>query len=183
MLLLFILAVTITASLNDYWELLCLNSIFKAKPVEIETGSETETESEEVVAKPVTESKPSIPINNSLVNKLLMSFSLKKTLPALVGLNKDENEITCIHGLKAIAICLLFVSLKLIPMGRVPYSNRNKLTEFFNSPLSVFLRSSFLYEDVFFVISGFFAAYNMLKEIEKHGKILWTRRIFGRFLR
>jgi hypothetical protein len=166
MLFLFLLVVTITASLNDYWEAISTKS-FIGK-------SETSGEKKESSA---------IFLENSFVNKLMSSFSVKKTVPALFGFTTKENEFKCIHGLKALGIILLFISLKLIPMGRFPYSNRNRLTEFFNSPLSIFLRSSFLYEDLFLVISGFLASYHLLKELSDHGKILWTRRIFGRFLR
>lgn len=81
------------------------------------------------------------------------------------------------------SIVLLFVSLKLIPMGRVPYSNRNKLTEFFNSPLSVFLRSSFLYEDVFLLISGLLTSLSIMKDIATGGKAQWLKKILTRFLR
>lgn len=165
MVFLFLLGVTITASLNDYWEAICKNSFMSAKTDESKV-----------------ESSPIIP-ENTFTNKIMAAFSVKRTVPALFGFTSRDNEFKCIHGLKAIGIILLFMSLKLIPMGRFPYSNRNKLTEFFNSPLSIFLRSSFLYEDLFFVISGFLASYHLLKEISDHGKILWTRRIFGRFLR
>lgn len=120
---------------------------------------------------------------NSLLNRLLNCFSVKRNISVLIGLKSHENEVKCLHGLKAISILLLFISFKLIPMGRVPYSNRNKLTEFFNSPFSVFLRSSFLYEDVFLVISGTLATLSLLKNIESEGKSVWIKKIFQRFLR
>lgn len=53
---------------------------------------------------------------DSLPNKLLACFSLKRNLPSLVSTLESE-EIKCLHGLKAISIILLFLSLKLIPMG------------------------------------------------------------------
>lgn len=119
---------------------------------------------------------------DSLPNKLLACFSLKRNLPSLVSTLESE-EIKCLHGLKAISIILLFLSLKLIPMGRVPYTNRNKFTEFFNSPLSVFLRSSFLYEDVFLLIGGLLASLSVIKEISTSGKLVWFKKVFGRFLK
>jgi hypothetical protein len=100
-----------------------------------------------------------------------------------LSLNAEESDINCLHGLKAVSILLLFISFKLIPMGRVPYSNRNKLTEFFNSPFSVFLRSSFLYEDVFLVVSGVLASLSVSKELVEGGKFSWVKKILGRFLR
>lgn len=121
--------------------------------------------------------------SNSLRNQILKCFSVKRNISSLLGSGVNENEIKCLHGLKAVSILLLFASLKLISMGRVPYSNRNKLTEFFNSPLSVFLRSSFLYEDVFFVISGMLASLSLLKDVKSSQKAFWFKKIVKRFLR
>ena len=172
-----LLAATIASTFNDY----CsnrLSTMFTSKisqePKEEQTAEQT--------AEQVPEAEVIVP-EQSKFTKILMSFSVKKTIPMLFGFDEQQSDLNCLHGLKAIAIMLLFVSLKLIPMGRVPYSNRNKLTEFFNSPFSVFLRTSFLYEDIFLVVSGFLAAYNMLKELDTHGNILWFRRIAGKFLR
>lgn len=106
---------------------------------------------------------------------------MKRNISQLVSLN--DHEIKCLHGLKAISTLLLFASFKMITMGRVPYSNRNKLTEFFNSPFSVFLRSSFLYEDVFLVISGLLACLTLLKVAESGDKTLWLKKILKRFFR
>lgn len=167
------LGATIAATFNDYWGSR-LSTMFTSKINQEPTEDETTEQVQEAEVKAPEQSK---------FTKILMSFSAKRTIPTLFGFDGEQGDLSCLHGLKAIAIMLLFVSLKLIPMGRVPYSNRNKLTEFFNSPLSVFLRSSFLYEDIFLVISGFLAAYNMLKEFDTHGNILWFRRIVGKFLR
>lgn len=120
---------------------------------------------------------------DSFLNRLLSCFSIKRNAPTLFGLKPNDDDIKCLHGLKAVSIVLLFLSFKLITMGRVPYSNRNKLTEFFNSPFSVFLRSSFLYEDVFLTISGTLATLSLLKNIESAGKSLWLKKILQRFLR
>lgn len=121
--------------------------------------------------------------DNGLRNQILSCFSVKRNISSLFGLEENDTEIKCVHGLKAVSVLLLFISLKLISMGRVPYSNRNKLTEFFNSPLSVFLRSSFLYEDVFLLISGMLASLSLLKGVTSGIKAFWLKKILKRFLR
>lgn len=167
-LLVAIIAATILATLSDY-----LDSPLLSFLTSTANKSETEEKPVEVVHHK----------DNSLLNRLLNCFSIKRNAPVLFGLQDNANELKCLHGLKALSILLLFISFKLIPMGRVPYSNRNKLTEFFNSPLSVFLRSSFLYEDVFLVISGTLATLSLLKSLENAGKYLWLKKILQRFLR
>lgn len=37
--------------------------------------------------------------------------------------------------------------------------------------------------DTFLLTSGFLATYKMSEDVHKYGKILWFRRIIGRFLR
>ena len=68
-------------------------------------------------------------------------------------------------------------------MGYIPFSNRNEFTETFNSPFSIAVRVMYLYADVFLVVSGFLAAFHMMKEMAEKQKILWFRRMVGRYLR
>lgn len=167
-LLVAIIAATVLATLSDYLDSPALSFLTSAA-----NKDQTEEKPVEVVQQKY----------DSLLNRLLNCFSIKRNAAVLFGLKVNENEVKCLHGLKALSILLLFISFKLIPMGRVPYSNRNKLTEFFNSPFSVFLRSSFLYEDVFLVISGTLATLSLLKNVENTGKCVWLKKIFQRFLR
>lgn len=165
--LLTIVAASVVAALNDFRDSPLLASFLASKA---ENAEEAQPEAE----------KP----KDCWLNRVLSCFSVKRNFASLVGRNDSgEEEITCLHGLKALSILLLFVSFKLIPMGRVPYSNRNKLTEFFNSPLSVFLRSSFLYEDVFLVVSGVLASISVMKDITSDSKKLWLKKMLARFLR
>lgn len=78
---------------------------------------------------------------------------------------------------------LILLSIKLISIGHVPYTNRNRVTEFFNSPLSIFLRTSFLYEDVFLLISGTLAALSFYDDVNVISKFAVLKKIFVKALR
>ncbi|XP_070492786.1 nose resistant to fluoxetine protein 6-like isoform X2 [Chironomus tepperi] len=162
------ISATVLSTLNEYLDSPFMSTILNSKSKSIEENDEKKEESKNST--------------DPLPNKILSCFSLKRNLKALWD-DSNAEEIKCIHGLKSISIILLFISLRLIPMGRVPYTNRNKFTEFFNSPLTVFLRSSFLYEDVFLVISGLLSTLSIIKEISVKGKIVWLKKILGRYLR
>jgi hypothetical protein len=168
-----VVSATVLSTLNEYLDSPLFSAIVNAKPKQEQTPHEPDAKVDNKIFKSI----------DSLPNKILSCFSLKRNLPALWSVSNEEEEIKCLHGLKAVSIALLFISLKLIPMGRVPYTNRNKFTEFFNSPLSVFLRSSFLYEDVFLLISGLLASVSAIRDISSGGKIVWLKKLFGRFLR
>lgn len=162
------ISATVLSTLNEYLDTPFMTTILNSK-------TKTTDENDEKDVK-------IFKLNDGLLNKVLSCFSLKRNLKALWD-DSNDDEIKCLHGLKSISIFLLFISLRLIPMGRVPYTNRNKFTEFFNSPFTVFLRSSFLYEDVFLVISGFLSALSIIREISLGGKIVWLKKVLARYLR
>lgn len=163
----FIVIATIVATLNDYLDAPIFSFLTSSQ-----LNKNSEENTEETQPKKLTD---------GVFYKLLKCFSAKRNASSLI--NAKEDDVLCLHGLKAVSIMLLFLSFKLIPMGRVPYSNRNKLTEFFNSPFSVFLRSSFLYEDVFLVISGLLASLSISKDLTEGVKLSWIKKIIGRILR
>lgn len=56
-----------------------------------------------------------------------MSFSIKRTGLALFG--SCDDEIKCLHGIKAFGTIALFISLKVFLLARIPYTNRIYFTE------------------------------------------------------
>lgn len=113
-----------------------------------------------------------------------MAFSLKSTTPLLFRSDgSDEEQIGCIHGIKAIGSMLLFVAFRAVPLGRTPFDNRTELTDIFNSPLSMMVRALFLYTDLFLFISGLLCSYGVVKDIKSNGRIHLFRRIIGRIVR
>lgn len=126
---------------------------------------------------------PFLTNHDALWVKLLKCFSLKSNLPKIFGDESSSNEISCINGLKALSMILILLSIKLIAIGHVPYTNRNRVTEFFNSPLSIFLRTSFLYEDVFLLISGTLAALSFYDDVNVLSKFALVKKILVKALR
>lgn len=64
------------------------------------------------------------------INKILMAFSIKRTGRMLLeGDSDNPDEIESIHGIKSLATIALFFALKLIPLARVPFTNRIYFTE------------------------------------------------------
>lgn len=129
-------------------------------------------------------SVPFLTKRDALWVKVLSCFSVKSNLPKIFGAESShDNEISCINGLKALSMVLILLSIKLISIGHVPYTNRNRVTEFFNSPLSIFLRTSFLYEDVFLLISGTLAALSFYDDVNVLSKFAIVKKIIVKGLR
>ncbi|XP_058803532.1 uncharacterized protein LOC131671260 isoform X2 [Phymastichus coffea] len=120
----------------------------------------------------------------SYSERIIMSFSLKRTVKALFANNEaSSSDIGCIHGIRSLATIVLYAAHKLIPMSRMPYANRISLTEIANHPLSTILRTSLVYTDSFLLLSGVLTAYNMAKELESRGEIRWFCRLIARYVR
>lgn len=58
-----------------------------------------------------------------------MSFSLRRTIKALLKEATGGADITCIHGIRALATIILYVAHQLVAISRIPFSNRTFLTE------------------------------------------------------
>ncbi|XP_011692910.1 PREDICTED: uncharacterized protein LOC105452989 [Wasmannia auropunctata] len=115
--------------------------------------------------------------------RIIMSFSLRRTIKALLKEATDAADITCIYGIRALATIVLYVAHQLIIISRMPFSNRTSLTEIANSPASSILRVSLVYTDAFLLLSGVLTAYNMARELKTRGEIRWFCRFVARFIR
>ncbi|XP_032678634.1 uncharacterized protein LOC116847600 [Odontomachus brunneus] len=115
--------------------------------------------------------------------RIIMSFSLRRTIKALLKETTDATDITCIHGIRALTTITLYVAHQLITISRIPFSNRTSLTEIANSPASSILRVSLVYTDAFLLLSGVLTAYNMANELKTRGEIRWFCRFIARFIR
>lgn len=60
-----------------------------------------------------------------------MAFSIKRTGRALFNFEEDSsnNTFRCIDGLKGLATVPLFLSLKLLTFGHLPFTNKAQLTK------------------------------------------------------
>ncbi|GAB0098837.1 uncharacterized protein DMENIID0001_146410 [Sergentomyia squamirostris] len=170
----FILVIAALATMNDCWTQWRRAAIV----IEIVDGNDEEMKNSETEGIPLEETSTE-PLET--VNQVLMAFSMRQTLTDLVNLRDDE--IGCIHGLKAIASLAIFLIFKTLQIVRLPWSNRIVLTETLDNPATLPLRSPLLPMDLFLVLSGILVAYNTCRDFEVHGQMRWIRRILGRILR
>lgn len=61
--------------------------------------------------------------------RIIMSFSLRRTIKALLKEATDDTDITCIHGIRALAAIAVYATHKLLTVCQMPFSNRTFLTE------------------------------------------------------
>ncbi|XP_011298799.1 uncharacterized protein [Fopius arisanus] len=120
----------------------------------------------------------------SYSERIIMSFSLRRTLKSLTKpISLHSGEISCIHGIRALASIALYVGHKMIPTVGMPYTNRIVLTEIANNPVSSVLRVSLVYTDSFLLLSGVLSAFHMARESSTLGEIRWFCRFIARIIR
>lgn len=177
----FCIVCTVVATMSDYSKELKLDKLytilFKSKSKD--GSSENSKENDERILE-----NEKIQ-NSSGLNQVLMAFSLKSTSPLLFTTDdgSDEDQVGCIHGIKAIGTVLLFIALRAIPLGRLPFDNRNEMTDLFNQPISMLVRCMFLYTDLFLFLSGLLCSYGVVKDIKFNGKLFIVKRTIGRIVR
>lgn len=166
--------------MSDYSKELKLDKLyailFKSKPKD--TGENGEENDERIVENEKIR-------NSGALNQVLMAFSLKSTSPLLFNVDdgSDEDQVGCIHGIKAIGTVMLFLALRTISLGRMPFDNRNEMTDLFNRPISVVVRAMFLYTDLFLFLSGLLCSYGVVKDIKSNGRLFIIKRTVGRIVR
>lgn len=166
------------ATLSDYSKALKLDVLYKIL-VKAKSESDEAKENDEKIVEKETKVE-----QKGVINNVLMAFSLKNTFPLLFNIDgTDEEQIVCVHGIKALGTILLFAAFRMIPLGRIPFNNRNDMTDAFNEPYSIVLRALFLYTDLFLFLSGLLCSYGVVKDIKSNGKVSVVKRIFGRIVR
>ncbi|CAH2063670.1 unnamed protein product, partial [Iphiclides podalirius] len=109
---------------------------------------------------------------------LISAFSLYRTVGKLTA-PATSDEISCIHGVRAIATIALLVAHKFLPVAVMPYTNRVKISEVVSSPLWSWCRAGWMYTDCFLLLSGTLTAHRISKDSDSGA----LRRIISRYLR
>ncbi|GBP48272.1 Nose resistant to fluoxetine protein 6 [Eumeta japonica] len=108
---------------------------------------------------------------------ILSVFSLYQTLQKLVAPVANE-DIGCIHGLRALSTVALLAAHKFIPVAVMPYNNRLKITETVSAPWWSVFRAGWMYTDCFLLLSGTLSARRLAEDNDSA-----SRRFFNRYLR
>ncbi|KAK1137956.1 hypothetical protein K0M31_002448 [Melipona bicolor] len=115
--------------------------------------------------------------------RIIMSFSLRRTCRSLFREGSSGADITCIHGIRALNTIVLYIAHQVIIISRLPFANRIEFTEVANSPISSVIRTSIVYTDAFLLLSGVLTAFNMAREFTTRGEIRWFCRFIARYIR
>ncbi|KAK3104354.1 hypothetical protein FSP39_000152 [Pinctada imbricata] len=114
--------------------------------------------------------------NEGFKRQILKSFSLYKNVPSTLSFDREEGEVTCIHGIRVMSLALivlgnsfLYVSLPLT--GSPVSANLLDALDYLKMFTFQAVLSAPLATDTFFLISGCLVAKKFMERTEKAGKL------------
>lgn len=118
----------------------------------------------------------------SNIDEWLTAFSLSKNWKELVS-TKTSNDIASAHGIRFFNTMMLIISHKCMEIDFNPISNRIDVAMLSQSPVTVIVRGSYLYTDVFIMLSAMLISYSFIGRLQKNVKINITKEIAARYFR
>ncbi|KAB0798818.1 hypothetical protein PPYR_06698 [Photinus pyralis] len=101
----------------------------------------------------------------------LISFSFFTNGRKMFAISKNDDEISCLHGIRVISIMWIILGHWGLLFGRLPIRNLNFVLEFMNTPSSMILLGGQNAVDTFFLLSGLTLAYVFVKHSKKGTKL------------
>nr|XP_018902033.1 PREDICTED: nose resistant to fluoxetine protein 6-like [Bemisia tabaci] len=119
----------------------------------------------------------------STAAEYFISFSLKKNFNKLFSTSVSADDISSVHGIRALNALMLILCHKSMAMFYNPYVNRTAMSELIGKPWTAIIRAASLYTDPFIMLSGLLTSYVFFKQFEKNKSISVPKEISSRLLR
>lgn len=97
--------------------------------------------------------------------------------------NSSNDDIKSVHGIRFIAVLMIFISHKSFFVYFYPIANRTRIIAETFRGSTVPIRAGFLYTELFLMLSGFLASSSLLQKLEKNNRINIFKEYFDRYLR
>lgn len=96
---------------------------------------------------------------------------------------KASSDIASAHGVRFFNTVMLIISHKCMEIDFNPIPNRNEIALISQSPVTVVVRASYLYTDVFLMLSAMLISYSFIGRLQKNVKINVIKEIAARYFR
>lgn len=96
---------------------------------------------------------------------------------------KESNDIRSAHGIRLLMTIMLIISHKCMEVDFNPIPNRNEIALISQSPLTVLVRASYLYTDVFLMLSAMLVSYSFIGRLNRGQTINIAKEIAARYFR
>lgn len=96
---------------------------------------------------------------------------------------KESNDIRSAHGIRLLMTIMLIISHKCMEVDFNPIPNRNDIALISQSPTTVLVRASYLYTDVFLMLSAMLVSYSFIGRLNRGQTINIAKEIAARYFR
>ncbi|PSN33734.1 hypothetical protein C0J52_23712, partial [Blattella germanica] len=121
------------------------------------------------------------------IKRLILAFSVYRNIDKLNKKLPLEGDINCIHGIRSICTIGTYLAHRLVLVVYSRTSNRQAILELGGLKAGTIFRTSYLFPESFFILSGVLAAFNLSKELSKEKEtnfhFFWFKKCFTRWLR
>ncbi|XP_069696137.1 uncharacterized protein [Periplaneta americana] len=105
---------------------------------------------------------------------LVKAFSLRKNWRKLLNIDSNQQDISCVHGIRSLNAFALLVFHKAVVLYFSPFVNRNYMIETSSNVWSMVIRTSIIYTDTFILFDGLLTSISFLRELDRSKRIpLW----------
>ncbi|XP_046851781.1 nose resistant to fluoxetine protein 6-like [Xenia sp. Carnegie-2017] len=120
---------------------------------------------------------------DSLVYKVLNSFSISRNVKWIMNTSVRKGDLTCLHGIRVLSLFwIILIHVNNLPVF-FPLDNDKGFLKSQRKLAPMFLHQAYGV-DTFFVLSGLLALYNNInKRVKNNGKTNWLQFYFHRFWR
>lgn len=118
-----------------------------------------------------------------LESSILTSFSLLKNWKELTSTEDSIDDIRSVHGIRFIAVFMMFISHKSFFAYFYPMANRTNIIEETFKGSTVPIRAGYLYTELFLMISGLLATTSLIRRRAHSETINILKEYLDRYLR
>ncbi|XP_046738801.1 nose resistant to fluoxetine protein 6-like isoform X1 [Diprion similis] len=123
------------------------------------------------------------PTEASTLIDTLAKFSLYTNALAVLSTKVKPDTLQSVQGIRVLCMCWVILGHGCIFLFIRPVVNVFEINKWSNSWPSLFVEAAPFAVETFFVVSGFFTAYMLLKTLKSNGRINWPLLFLRRYLR
>lgn len=122
-------------------------------------------------------------LSEGLLTRVAMAFSLKRNMRDLLRTDVPDDDISCLHGLRAIFSLIIYILHRQVFGLFVPMTNRTELAEIFEGGWTMIFRAFLNNVDAFVIISGLLTSYYSCKKLQAGRKLNIIQMYLTRYIK
>jgi len=111
------------------------------------------------------------------------AFSITKNWNDMTSSKPANGDIPSPHGIRFLNMIMLIISHKCMELDFNPIQNRTEMILTSKAPGTVLVRASYLYTDIFLMLSAMLTTYSFVGRLQRGQKINYWKEVAGRYFR